>query len=126
MDLTHGGSRAAVVANATDVYSPDDRSQAVTRERRDLGELGFLTEELDLRDFFDTDGVEDTMRGYDLIWVRGGDTWTLRYSMARSGADLATRRLLADDAFVYGGYSAGSCVLAPTLKGMRMWTIPPG
>jgi len=119
MELTHGGSRAAVVANATDVYSPDDRTQAVASEQRALAELGFRTEELDLRKLFDTDGIEDTIRSYDLVWVRGGDTWTLRYSMARSGADVAIRRLLADDDVVYGGYSAGSCVLGPTLEGIE-------
>ena len=86
---------------------------------RSLAELGFQTEELDLRKFFDTDGIEDTIRGYDLVWVRGGDTWTLRYSMARSGADVAIRRLLSDDDVVYGGYSAGSCVLGPTLEGIE-------
>ena len=32
---------------------------------------------------------------------------------------MAVIRLLADDAVAYGGYSAGICVLAPTLRGLE-------
>ena len=119
MELTRDGARAAVIANATDVYSADDRRAGVDRERRELTQLSFEVEELDLREFFDTDGVEDASSDHDLVWVRGGDVWTLRYSMARSGADRALKGLIADDGIVYGGYSAGSCVLAPTLEGLE-------
>jgi dipeptidase E len=40
--------------------------------------------------------------------------------MARSGADMAIRTLLDDDALVYAGYSAGPCLLAPTLQGLEL------
>ncbi len=45
--------------------------------------------------------------------------------MASSGADEAIARLLAEDSVVYGGYSAGACVLGPTLRGVE-YADPPG
>jgi dipeptidase E len=38
--------------------------------------------------------------------------------MARSGADALLTKLIRDDALVYAGYSAGACVLAPSLRGL--------
>ena len=43
----------------------------------------------------------------------------LRYALARSNGDAALTRLLDKDAIVYSGYSAGPCVLAPTLRGLE-------
>jgi dipeptidase E len=42
----------------------------------------------------------------------------LRYALARSGADTALTTLLHRNAVVYAGYSAGACVLAPSLRGL--------
>ncbi len=117
--LARGRTRAVVIANAADVYPPDGRSEAVAREVDALSELGFQVDELDLRDYFDGRSVEDELRRSDLVWVRGGDVFTLRYSLARSGADRALSELVEADAVAYGGYSAGVCVLAPTLRGLE-------
>lgn len=119
VDLTRGGTSAVVIANATDAYPQEGRSESVIRELDALSELGFRAEELDLRAYFDGRMIEDDLRGCDLVWIRGGDVFTLRYSLARSGADHVLHRLLTDDAVVYGGYSAGICVLAPTLRGLE-------
>lgn len=74
---------------------------------------------------FEASAIETVLRTYDLIWVREGDVHTLRYTFARSKADDALVALLNDDALVYGGYSAGVCVLAPTLRGLEMVDDPP-
>jgi len=117
--LMRGGRRVAVIANSTDAYPPEGRAEAVNRELAALSELGFAAEELDLRDHFDDPHVASELRRYDLIWARGGDVFTLRYSLAKSGGDDALRQLLAQDVIAYGGYSAGICVLAPTLRGLE-------
>jgi len=44
----------------------------------------------------------------------------LRYALHRSGADDLFRELLAADALVYAGYSAGACVLSPSLRGLEL------
>lgn len=119
VELARGGTRAAVIANATDVYPAPDRVEGVQRELDALGALGFEAEEVDLRRHFDDSNIHAQLSKYDVVWVRGGDTFTLRYTLARSGADEAVISLLRDDAIVYGGYSAGPCVLAPSLSGLE-------
>ena len=54
------------------------------------------------------------------VWVRGGNVFVLRMAMARSSFDEAIRAALADDALVYAGFSAGPCVLAPSLRGLEL------
>lgn len=127
VELTRGGDRAVVIANATDVYPSDARVEGVERELHALGEVGFQVSELDLRDYFhsaSSTAVADEMRRQDLVWVRGGDVWTLRHALAASAADQALVELIEADDVAYGGYSAGPCVLAPTLRGLEMVDDP--
>jgi dipeptidase E len=60
-----------------------------------------------------------TTVSYDLIWVRGGNTFTPRRVFGDSGADEALTALLQGDALVYGGYSAGACILTPDLSDLQ-------
>ncbi len=118
-------ARAAVVANACDVYPTEDRRQGVDREVRALGELGVEAEELDLRAYFgERRRLAIDLARYQLVWVRGGNTFVLRHALAESGADAILTDFLARDAVVYGGYSAGVCVLAPSLRGLEIADEP--
>lgn len=124
LELTRQGRRAAVIANAADVHPPERRSEAVAYELQALREIGFEASEFDLRTHFNESpqsarALLDELGSFDLLWVRGGDVFTLRYSMKRSGADTVLLQLLADDAIAYGGYSAGVCVLSPSLRGLE-------
>jgi dipeptidase E len=115
------GKRAAVIANAVDDAPPEVRRISVERELADLAGLGFATAELDLRDYF---GEERRLRGdlagVDLAWLRGGNTFMLRYALRHSGGDDIFRDLLSRDSLVYAGYSAGCCVLSPSLRGLEI------
>jgi dipeptidase E len=125
IELARGGTRAAVIANAMDAAPSEIRTDAVTRELNALTALGLVAEELDLRDHFGTRGaVVSELRGYDIVWLRGGNVFMLRYALARSDADAELTRLLEEDALVYSGYSAGPCVLAPTLRGLETVDSP--
>jgi dipeptidase E len=110
-----GGRRAAAVANAMDPAPAEVRQQAVELEMAALSALGFTVEEVDLRD----PGAADGLANVDVLWVRGGNTFALRAVLARSGADDRVRTLLEQDRLVYAGYSAGVCVLAPSLRGLE-------
>ena len=114
-DLTRGEGRAAVIANAMDGQPADQRREGVDREVAALSELGFRPEHLDLRDFFDRDDVGVALEAYDLLWLRGGNVFMLRFALARSRADEAIVQLLTADSVCYGGYSAGPCVLGGSL-----------
>jgi dipeptidase E len=118
--LAGRGRRVAVIANALDVAAVDVRRAGVERELDMLTTLGFAAEELDLRDYFaDHAPLAADLRRYGMLWVRGGNVFMLRVALARSGADTEVRRLVGDDTIVYAGYSAGPCVLAPSLCGLE-------
>jgi dipeptidase E len=115
----------AVVANACDVGDTGNRAAEVARETTALRELGLEPKEVDLRDYdAGTGTLERDLAGLAALWVRGGNAFVLRYAMATSGADRLIPRLLADDALVYAGYSAGPCVLAPSLRGLELCDFP--
>jgi dipeptidase E len=121
----------AIIANARDQLSGEERQQKVEQEHQDLQSLGLTTEEIDLREYFprpqDLPAVLDR---FGMVWVRGGNTFLLRRAFAQSGADTYFRSKLNDPTFVYGGYSAGACVLCPTLHGIDLadepdFSLPP-
>jgi dipeptidase E len=115
------GRRAVVIANAMDPAPAGVRRSAVERELAELASLGFHAVELDLRDYFgDQRRLGEDLGGADLAWLRGGNTFMLRYALRRSGGDAVFTDLLAADALVYAGYSAGGCVLAPSLRGLEL------
>ena len=116
LELPRHGRRLALVANALD-GAPDDVRQAnVVREVAELASLGFLVSEVDLRDGRE---AAELLPEADVIWVRGGNVFVLRRALAESGADTVIVDLLKRDDVVYGGYSAGVCVLAPDLRGLE-------
>jgi dipeptidase E len=117
--------RAVVIANAMDDAPPEVRCAGVELELAALAGLGLDAAELDLRGYF---GPRQLLRrdlaGTAVAWLRGGNVFMLRYALARSGADAVLAGLLAADALVYAGYSAGSCVLSPSLRGLELVDDP--
>jgi dipeptidase E len=115
------GRRAVVIANALDDAPADVRAEGAERELAALAGLGFDGIELDLRDYFGQEQLlRDDLAGFSMAWLRGGNVFMLRYALSRSGGDAAFRELLAVDALVYAGYSAGPCVLSPSLRGLEL------
>lgn len=120
-----GAPRAAVIANAIDDRPEDLRRDGVQLQLTALAGLGFEPTELDLRDYF---GEQERLRadldGVGLAWLGGGNVFLLRYVLRRSGGDTVLRDLLSENALVYGGYSAGPCVLSPSLRGLELVDDP--
>ena len=112
---------AVVIANALDHVPAEARGSRVERELAALAEHGFDAVELDLRDYFgQPQRLRHDLAEVSLAWLTGGNVFMLRYALTRSGADLAFGDLLAADALVYAGYSAGPCVLARSLRGLEV------
>jgi len=125
VELLDGPGPVAVIASAIDGASDDVRREDVERELEALAELGLDAEELDLRHYFDgRERLAAELLRYRLVWVRGGNTFMLRHALAASGADEILIRLVTQDALVYGGYSAGCCVLAPSLRVLELVDEP--
>jgi dipeptidase E len=115
LQLLGDGRRTALISNATDEAPESAREKHRGRDRAELAALGLDVTTVDLR----TPKAADRLCDYNLIWVSGGNTFVLRRVLADSGADVALLALLRDDALVYGGYSAGACVLAPDLTDLQ-------
>lgn len=119
---TYGG-RAGIIMNALDVYG-DTRMRNWNREASDLERLGYSSEEVDLRAYFDDpDGLVHRLERLDLVWVVGGNSFVLARAMALSRFGHALRPALKRG-LVYAGYSAGACVAGPDLRGIELIDDP--
>lgn len=118
--------KTAYISNALD-FSTDieRRKQSEQSDIEQLKPFGLDIELLDLRDYFGKKvELEKKIVEFGVIWVRGGNCFVLRQAMKLSGLDVILKDLLKKDDILYGGYSAGVCVLAPTLKGMELVDDP--
>lgn len=114
--------KTAFISNALDFSSDlERRKKSEQSDIDDLVGVGLDVELVDLREYFGRqDELEKKLSGYGVIWVRGGNVFVLREAMKRSGFDAILKRLVQKDGILYGGYSAGVCVLAPTLRGIEL------
>ncbi len=114
-------AKVAVCMNALD-YSNDEarKEESLKNELNDMKSLGFVPEQIDLRDYFDSGSVSDKLREYDAIWIRGGNTFILAKAFRQSGFDRAFNELVVTNKLVYAGYSAAFCVLAVSLHGVEL------
>lgn len=123
--LLGAGRRTALIANSMDPAPSDVRAKSVGEEIVRLESIGLEPAEVDLREYFGRAAdLKNRLSGFDLLWVRGGNTFTLRRAFRQSGAEELIVDLLRRDAVVYGGYSAGVCVLAPSLRGLELVDPP--
>lgn len=119
--LVGDNKRVAVIVNALDAEALESRSERLGREIDSLAALGLQPEELDLRKYFGrSDELREFIKNFGLAWVRGENVFVLRKAFKQSGFDEIITDLLKNDQIVYGGYSAGVCVLAPSLRGLEL------
>lgn len=121
-----GEGKAFVIGNALD-FSGDvvRRRNGIAREIDDLGTYGITAEPLDLRDFFGHPQLlANELEGATMLWVTGGNTFLLRRAMALSGLDEFLHAKKDAPDFLYAGYSAGACVLCPSLEGIHLGDDP--
>lgn len=122
-----GPPRALVIANTCDAFPEAERPARVERELAALRGLGFAAEELDLRNYFNPSkrgALTAALAKADLVWARGGNSFVYRRAMRQSGFDELLVDALSRDALVYGGYSGGMAVLAPSLHGIEIVNDP--
>lgn len=121
LPLIRGNKRTAIIINARDYTLPEDRSDRLQIEIENLVNLGLQPEELDLRKYFGKPNeLRAAVQEFDYFWVLGGNSFLLRRAFKQSGFDELITELLHDDKVAYGGFSAGVCVLAPSLHGIEL------
>jgi dipeptidase E len=104
------------------VYPEEGIVERVEQDKIFLKDHGFSAERLDLREYFGTRNLnllKLKLQSFGLVWVRGGNTFVLRRAMKQSGFDELIIKMLKNDELVYGGFSAGACVVGSTLKGLE-------
>jgi dipeptidase E len=122
-----GNKKVAFINNALDsVTDIDRRNKGDQSDIHDLESLGLKAEIVDLKLYFNKpNDLEETLEHFDVIWVRGGNTFVLAQAMKLSGFDKIIKKYhRIRKNIVYGGYSAGVCILGPTLKGIHIVDKP--
>lgn len=125
--LRRDRGRALIVMNALDQY--ENRLLSWEREADDLAQLGYRSEELDLRDYWPGSELPliERLSAADLLWVVGGNAFVL----ARAATEARLRSALARSPHLdYAGYSAGACLASIDLVGIDQMddasACPPG
>lgn len=113
------GRTLGFVPNAIDHLAADDRAASNAQVLQEVRGVGLDVELLDLQSYLGKSAELGAKLGsLGGVFVRGGNTFVLRQAMRLSGFDdLITN--LHDSDFLYAGYSAGICVLAPRLDGLQ-------
>ena len=113
-----GDSQIGYVANALDhVRDCTWLENWIKSDIEQLTSLGLRARRLDLRDFFASDReIDPAISELGGIWISGGNVFVLRQAMKLSGLDAWLLSDRVPRGFVYGGYSAACCVLAPSLS----------
>lgn len=125
LNLLGTGRRTALIYNACDFLTSAERAESLSQEVQRLESIGLQPSEVDLRNYFGgADGLEEALLAFDLLWVRGGNAFVLRRALRQSRADDIIKAIVQNDSVVYGGYSAGPCVLAPSLRGLELVDHP--
>ena len=115
-----------VIPNALDVYEDSERkTNGILDKCKDLQELGFETQILDLRSYFNKeDELRQYLKNYNSFYVLGGNIFVLRQAMKLSGFDNYLNDISDSDNYLYAGFSAGICVLAKDLHGIHLADEP--
>lgn len=112
-------SRIAIIPNALDSREADsDRTkQSLENKMHRLAELGFDPQVVDLKDYFDKpEALKRLIDTIGSVFILGGNVFVLRQAMKLSGLDKIIVSHKDDPDFLYSGYSAAGCVLAPSLE----------
>lgn len=119
--MLNGRTKVAVINNAKDGIPAQSRQIRLEEQFLRLREIGLEPEEVDLREYFiDSLGLHEALLAFDLVWVTGGNAFLLRKACRQSGLDAFLSDAIKNEEFMYGGFSAGVCVLAPSLRGIEL------
>lgn len=116
----------AIISNAGDAYgNKKERVESVKRQATSLSNIGLIPQEIDLRKYFGKEKeLENKLKKFDAVWIKGGNVFVLIRAMRLSGFDKIIKKMLKKDEIVYAGYSAGWCVLAPNFHGLEIVDNP--
>lgn len=107
------------ISNAIDFTGADPirKKNSDDENMRELEEYGATVEFLDLKNYFGKkEELKKKLQQLGGLYVGGGNTFVLRQAMKLSGFDELLIEMKERDDFLYVAFSAGVCVLCPSLK----------
>ncbi len=111
--------RIGYINNALD-FTGADPARWLAHTERELGgltDLGFKAEHVDLKVYFGrANDLRKRLDELGAIFICGGNVFVLRQAMHLCGLDKYLQTMPLSQDFLYAGYSAGACVLSPTLR----------
>jgi dipeptidase E len=110
-------NKVAVITNAKDYKTPEDRKFKVDDNFAFWRSLEIEPTEIDLRPHFHKQGAESLFDGFDFVWLAGGNTFLLRRALSYTGIDKFLIDKVKNDSLIYGGESAGAIMASPSLRG---------
>lgn len=120
-EMVGRGNKIAVIGNAMDFVDENLRKEKIQENFEELKSIGLTPIEIDLREYFGKlEELAEKMSEFKAVYVRGGNVFVLRRAFAESGFDKWILSQKDNPNFVYSSYSAGGCVLSPSLKGMEI------
>lgn len=117
-ELVGDNRKTLLISNARDHRSLEMRKAVVDEDLGILRSCGLSPTELDLRDYIhQPEALRSFIDDYTpgCIFVIGGNLYSISTTMHLSGMADILRQDLAEDKYVYGGYSAGSMVTSKNL-----------
>lgn len=120
------GNKMILIPNSRDVFPDGERLRSGIKKDEDmLREIGFDVTTISLKDYFNNSKqLEIDFSKYNAFFAIGGNSFALRMAMKLSGFDEFLRKQIDNKNFLYGGYSAGICVLSPSLRGLELVDEP--
>lgn len=107
-----------LLAHITTASKPEHNRAYVRNDSEEMERIGFQVEEIDIED--KTKGeLARALRGKDMVYVQGGNTFYLLRCVRESGFDEMIKELIKEGA-IYIGVSAGSYIACPTIE-MATW-----
>ena len=124
--IGENSNQIALIPNSRDAYPDGERKdRGLAGDVRSLEELGFDVTVLSLKNYFGKqERLRAELRAFSAFFAVGGNTFVLRRAMKRSGFDACLKELSGSDHYLYGGYSAGICLLAPNMHGIELADDP--
>lgn len=119
--IRENNNKILLIPNARDVREKtQEEKDFLNYDIESLEKLGFDVTILDLKEFFNKESELEkyiTDNNFHTFYTIGGNVFSLRMAMKLSGFDKFIEKIKDKNNFLYAGYSAGVCVLSPTLDG---------
>lgn len=121
--IKENDNKILLIKNARDTKEQNEAEKNIIHQDiKMLEEIGFNVTILDLKEYFNKSNElkKFITNNYRAFCVIGGNVFVLRKAMQLSGFDLYLKENYNNDDLLYIGYSAGICVLYPSLVGLEL------